>query len=333
MSTIWMRIRPLLSLILSISVIAACQPIVTTETALMESAQPSSPVDLVRVIDTSAQQITNPASVAVDGRGNTYVADASENPRVLKYDKEGNLVTEWGELGSDEGQFMFLPPSPDAGPVAGFVAVDRQGNVYVSDAYNGRVQKFDPNGRFLMQFGSTGTAENQFDGVTGPLYVDEQNNIYVSTFSRVQKFDPEGNLLATYGTGGAGDGEFTGAAIGIIDNDGNMYMADLLNSRVQVLDSEGRFVRQWGNPGSEAGQFNLPVTIVQDSAGKLYVADNTGRIQIFDTKGNYLDAWDKPGEGYPALGGEISGLAVDGQDYIYVADLATPNIYVFHPRE
>ena len=254
-------------------------------------------------------------------------------PRVLKYDKDGTFVTEWGSRGSGEGQFEFLPATPEGGPIGGFVAVDSQGNVYVSDAFNARIQKFDPNGQFLMQFGSKGAGEGQFDEPgPGPVYVDDQGDIYVSTFPRVQKFDPEGNFLAAYGTAGTGDGEFNGAGLGTIDSKGNMYVADLLSARVQKLDADGKYVLQWGSAGTEPGQFFMPVTIVQDSNGKLYVADNTGRIQVFTTDGEYQGEWSDTGPVSPPLDGEISGLAIDAQDNIYVADGTSPGIYVYRPR-
>ena len=161
-----------------------------------------SPVEFVRKIDMSAQQIQNPFSLAVDGAGNVYITDSSDTPRVLKYDKEGNFVLAWGSRGSGEGQFEFTPANPEDGPDAGFVAVDSQGNVYVSDAYNFRVQKFDTDGKFLMQFGSVGTGEGQFEGGPGPIYVDGQGNIYVSTFPRVQKFDADWQLPGRVWRGG-----------------------------------------------------------------------------------------------------------------------------------
>jgi sugar lactone lactonase YvrE len=291
------------------------------------------PVEFVRKIDTSAQQIEKAVSLAVDGEGNVYVTDSSATPRVLKYDSQGEFVLAWGSRGSGEGQFEFIPPTPDAGPGTGFVAVDGQGNVYVSDGYNFRVQKFDAEGQFLIQFGSQGSGEGQFDEpCAGPIYVDSQGNIYVSTFPRVQKFDPEGQFLASYGTAGDGDGQFNGAALGTIDSEGNLYIADLLSARVQKLDPNGKFLLQWGSAGTEVGQFNMPVAIVQDSMGRLYVADDTSRIQIFDSEGNFLAQWSETGNDNPPLGGEISGLAIDGQDNIYVADGVSPSIYVFRPR-
>lgn len=292
-----------------------------------QALQPPVPAELVRKIDVSAQSTTTTGMV-VDSTGSIYIVDIGQTQRVLKYDNQGRFVLAWGSQGSGEGQFEFRPPSPDAGPDAGFVATDAQGNVYVSDAYNFRVQKFDANGKFLMQFGSQGEGEGQFDPpAAGPIYVDNDGNIYVSSFPRVQKFDPSGKFLAAYGTAGEGDGEFTGAAIGAIDNEGNLYMPDLLNARVQKLDRNGKFLLKWGSKGTGSGQFNMPVSVAIDQANRLYVADNSTRIQLFTTDGEFLGQWTRI-EGNLPVGG-LMGVMVDQQDNIYLADSAT--IYVYRP--
>jgi tripartite motif-containing protein 71 len=300
-------------------------------TAAGQSA--ASPVAFVRKIDTSAQHIANPLSLAVDQQGNVYLSDSAPNPRILKYDPQGKFVLQWGSKGSDDGQFEFAPADPNAGPGTGFIAVDAQGNVYVSDGYNDRVQKFDPNGKFLAKWGSKGTNEGQFDGPLGPIYIDGQGNIYVSQFDRVQKFDPNGKFLAKYGSGGAGDGQFTGAAFGAIDSQGNFFVADLLNARVQKFDPSWKFLLKWGTAGEGDGQFAAPVAIVADSQDRLYVADNSKRIQVFDTNGKFLGQWSDPGNGDPPFVEGISGLAMGMQGNIYVTNQDGKSIYVFRARQ
>jgi tripartite motif-containing protein 71 len=295
------------------------------------SAMPS--VHLRLAIETSLQGVTSQDSLAVDTHQNIYVIDQN-GPRVLKYNKQGRFVQAWGSKGSGPGQFEFLPSTPDAGPSAGFIAVDSHGNVFVSDAYNFRVQKFDPNGRFLMQFGEVGEGPGQFEPPTvGPIFIDKHDNIWISTFPRVQMFDAKGCFLASYGSAGSGDGQFMGASMGALDHQGNMYIADLFNARVQKLDASGNFVKAWGVPGTEPGQFINPVGIVLDEEGRLYVTDNTNRIQVFTTDGEYLGQWSEPGKGYPPFGFGISGLAIDRKGDIYVADWPTSAIYVFRMKK
>src|SRR5207247_275081 len=75
-----------------------------------------------------------PTDVAWDRAGNIYVADGMGNTnRVAKFDKEGRFIRQWGSTGSENGQFTGVKS----------LAVDAQGNVYVGDAGNKRIQVFD----------------------------------------------------------------------------------------------------------------------------------------------------------------------------------------------
>jgi sugar lactone lactonase YvrE len=84
------------------------------------------------------RQVTD---VAWDSAGNTYISDGYINSRIAKVDKDGNWIKSWGEPGNKPGQF----DTPHG------IAVDAQGNVYVADRGNHRIQVFDGNGKFLRQ--------------------------------------------------------------------------------------------------------------------------------------------------------------------------------------
>jgi len=90
-----------------------------------------------------AMQYKFPKGVAVDVSGYVYVADDA-NHRIQKFDSNGNFISEWGNKGSDKGEFKF----PKG------VAVDASAFVYVTDDENHRVQKFDSNGNFISEWGS-----------------------------------------------------------------------------------------------------------------------------------------------------------------------------------
>src|SRR5579872_2970713 len=96
------------------------------------------PVPPLAPVDGMFRQVTD---VAWDAAGNTYISDGYVNSRIAKVDKDGNWLKSWGEPGDKAGQFN-TPHS---------IAVDAQGNVYVADRGNRRIQVFDGDGKFLRQ--------------------------------------------------------------------------------------------------------------------------------------------------------------------------------------
>src|SRR5882672_8411480 len=90
------------------------------------------------------------AGVAWDAQGNVYVADGAGNgignARVAKFDKDGHFIKSWGQRGSEPGQFNSLRG----------IALDAQGNVYVADAGNKRIQVFDGDGNSKAQIANVG---------------------------------------------------------------------------------------------------------------------------------------------------------------------------------
>jgi NHL repeat-containing protein len=89
-------------------------------------------------VDGMFRQVTD---MAWDAAGNTYISDGYVNSRIAKVDKEGNWLRSWGEPGSEPGQ-LNTPHS---------IAVDAQGQVYVADRGNRRIQVFDSEGKVLRQ--------------------------------------------------------------------------------------------------------------------------------------------------------------------------------------
>src|SRR5207253_2565690 len=79
-----------------------------------------------------------PTDVAWDAAGNIYVADGYGNSRVAKFDRNGKFLASWGSRGTGPGEFDLLHS----------IATDAQGNVYVGDRTNRRIQVFDGNGTF-----------------------------------------------------------------------------------------------------------------------------------------------------------------------------------------
>lgn len=133
-----------------------------------------------------------PAGVAVHGT-RLYAASTSSQVVEVFDTQSGKPVGTIGSLGDDDGQFRL--------PVG--VATDAKGDVYVSDMMRCRVQKFTPEGKFLMGFGTQGDFAGAFVRPKH-LAVDAEGIIYVvdAGFQNVQMFNPEGKLLMFFGSSG-----------------------------------------------------------------------------------------------------------------------------------
>ena len=264
-------------------------------------------------------QFANPWDVAVDGSGNVYVADSSNN-RIQKFTDTGTFLMKWGSLGSGDGQFN------------GFVSVAvGSGNVYVGDTTNQRMQKFTDTGTFLTKWGSGCCGDGQFSNLWG-VAVDGSGNVFVSDtdIRRIQKFTDTGTFLTKWGSAGSGDGQFGfGSPQGVaVDGSGNVYVADTNNNRIQKFTDTGAFLTKWGSAGSGDGQFNGPHDVAVGS-GNVYVADTfNNRIQKFTDTGAFLGAFGSFGSGNGQFQGP-PGLAVDASGNLYVADLSNSRIQKF----
>ena len=84
-----------------------------------------------------------PTDIAWLPDGTFYISDGYTNTRVMKFDKDGKFLMQWGTPGTGNSQFNTVHA----------VDIDRNRRVYISDRGNGRIQIFDENGKYLDQFG------------------------------------------------------------------------------------------------------------------------------------------------------------------------------------
>lgn len=223
------------------------------------------------------------------------------------------FVTKWGSWGNASGQFV----SPMC------IAVDSSRNVYVSDIYNYRIEKFDSSGKYITQWGTKGSGNGQFLYTTG-IGVDSSDNIYVADFynNNVQKFDSDGKYITQWGSKGSGNGQFFRPCDVAFDSSGNIYVADFYNNRIQKFDSNGKYLTKW--------VFNdNPWSVAVSPSGYVYVSKpNSNRTQKFDSNGKLLTQWGSYGIGNGQFYSP-RGIAVDSSGNVYVADRANHRIQKF----
>ena len=169
-----------------------------------------------------------PTDVAWDATGNIYVADGYGNARVAKFDKNGKFIKSWGSRGIAPGQFNTLKG----------IALDPQGNVYVADSGNRRIQVFDGDGTFKTQFLNVGTpsAICIAPGARPFLYSSNSNppdDLDVN--GEIYKVDLTGKLAGRFGKAGKLPKEF--GTVNSIDcrSDAEFYVGEIGNWRVQKL--------------------------------------------------------------------------------------------------
>ena len=210
-----------------------------------------------------------PRGLAVAPEGHVYVADSGNN-RVQKFDPDGNFMKAWGKFG-----FAWRGAEAGKFDVPWGVTTDQQGNLYVSDTSNARIQKFESSGTPLLKWGRDGSFDGAFFYPRG-LAVDFVGNIYVADEGnhRIQKFDARGNFLAKWGREGNGLGQFKSPWGIACDPLGNLYVVDSGNHRIQKFDSNGTYLCSWGNRGLTDAQVNFPSGIAIDREGCVYVVDS-----------------------------------------------------------
>jgi len=171
---------------------------------------------------TFAHRLFNrPTDVAWDAAGNSFIADGYGNSRVVKFDRDGNWVTEWGKRGTAPGEFHTLHS----------IATDAKGNVYVGDRENNRIQVFDGEGNFIMQWTNVGApwAICITPGSKQVLYTSD------STAGRIYKLELDGNILGEFGKSGKLLGQFGWVHEISCPSENTLFVAELLNWRVQKL--------------------------------------------------------------------------------------------------
>ncbi len=167
-----------------------------------------------------------PVGIAVnDALGRVYVVDTRKHSVMVFKKEDGAFLFEFGGRGTEDGRFNF-PTN---------VALDRDGNVYVMDTFNWRVEIFDADGKFLGKFGGVGSGFGQFSKPKG-IGVDSEGHIYVAdaAFNNVQIFDRQGQLLLFFSEFGNRAGQLWLPAGLAIDSQDRIYVADQYNKRINI---------------------------------------------------------------------------------------------------
>jgi sugar lactone lactonase YvrE/tetratricopeptide (TPR) repeat protein len=257
-----------------------------------------------------------PRGVAVD-TDNIYIADG--NYRVQIYDRTSRayMATLGGRQGSGNDEFNW--------PID--VAVDATGNLYVSDAENHRIQKFDSNLAYVLTIGTTGVPYPTDDKrYNEPICIDVGPDGDIGIVEKTNKgyrfilLDAGGELLASgvEVDEAFNDNQHLGRPVGAaFSSDGKIYIADAGNGQIQIINANG---------GSWIGKIDV------DKNGNYYIINQLHHtVQIYDSSYTYLASLGVTGEpgsdnthfSYP------TAITIDARGNIYIADTGNHRVQIY----
>ena len=173
-----------------------------------------------------SRKLNQPTDVAIAANGDVFVSQghtpgANGDARVLKFDKDGKFLAQWGGKGNEPGKFQ----------VAHGLDIDPQGNLWVADRENQRIQVFTPAGAFVRQM--------KFAGVPCSVAFGSQQAFMVNGYAaQIVRMDLAGNVTGVTGKPGHGPGEFGEAHVIAVGPRDEIFVADSANATLQ------KFVRR-----------------------------------------------------------------------------------------
>lgn len=281
-----------------------------------------------------SEKTSGAGGVYVDTRGDLYLTRSGKN-NVLKFDRQGSLLTSFGSRGKNPGAFS-RPTRMDG---------DRQGRLYVVDSRNERIQVFSTEGSEGAELPLDARSDPTVSLVGfEPLGEAVDDLVITDTGEQLRLFGDSSRILkkglstAVFGAPGRDSGELREPrGVAALPGD-RLIVADTGNHRMQIFQSDGS-ARVIGERGREPGFFYSPSDVAVNSDGIVYVADaDNARVQMFTDQGIYLHSFGEEGTGrgedQASLSqfGEPTALAIDRQDRVHVVDPPNQRVVTFDDR-
>jgi sugar lactone lactonase YvrE len=298
---------------------------------VVEAGDEPLPLEVVLAVNTyvpikiwggpSSRMFKTPLAIAIDASNVAFILDES-NVKVKRVNAEGRALA-WRPTG--KGFPGFKAPTD--------IAIDSEGNVYVTDAKRHAVYKFNNRGQFIQGWGKEGSGQRQFRNPKG-ISINSQNDIFVvdSGNSRVKRFSKEGAFKQVIGKQGAGDGGFISPVALALNQSGELFVLD--RTRVQKFSPEGEFITsirlvELGKTGVK-----IPQAIAIDKMGYIYLTDSGYHAVVkLSPDGSLVTQWG----GFGTRDGRLSypaALTLNNNGEVLVVERDNNRIQIFGaPRE
>ncbi len=242
------------------------------------------------------------------------------------------------------------------------IAVDGDGRIYVGEYTGGRIQVFDPAGKFLSQW-NIGERKTILRGLAadrkGTIYVVHGGGIdryrgetgeklgqieyersgfddvsaaadgglvtaWQSNRDDIVTFDANGKLVRTIPAAiSSASGDSELSMRVAVDGAGHIYALGRFNDGVFKFARDGKFINRFGGKGEQPGQFRAPYSIAVDGYGRVYVGDIKG-VQVFDSDGRYLNILKLKGVAFGMVFNDKNELFVVARDRVIKYAIPAP---------
>ena len=165
-----------------------------------------------------------PTDIAWLPDGTFFISDGYGGTRVAKFDKDGKFLMDWGGPPKDPKN-----PGPNEFNTVHSIAISKDRRLFVVDRGHRRIQVFDENGKFLDMW-KTGVRSSPYAHL---ISTDQFLWISDGGTQRIVKYDLNGHYLYGWGGPGGQPGQFNGPHSITVDQEGNLYLAEVFNGRVQ----------------------------------------------------------------------------------------------------
>ena len=309
------------------------------------------PAFVVVVIALAAAGVLVPVFSSATRTVNPTRADVPPKPKE-KANSFATVLLTFGSEGIGPGMFTD----------ARSIAIDGVGRIYVGEYNGGRIQVFDPAGKFLNQW-SIGDRKTILRGLAadrkGTLYVVHGGGIdryqgetgeklgqlqyersgfddvsigadgglvasWQSNRDDIVMFDPNGKVVRTIPAAiSSASGDSELDMRVAVDGSGNIYALGRFNNGVFKFGRDGKFINRFGSGGDKPGQLRAAYSIAVDGYGRVYVGDSKG-IQVFDTNGRYLTILELKGVAFGMVFNDKNELFVIARDHVIKYSVPAP---------